>query len=93
MTYKESKFADRVAINAKGTRVLTYKEALEEGYTNAEQKYEQGYISRKSNPDNHVVQISARGRFFVSLANPTSTRYCIRQYLNAPTPNENKGVS
>ena len=83
-TYRESKFANRVAINAKGTRVLTYREAIEEGYTNAEQKYEQGYISRKSNPDNHVVQISARGRFFVSLANPKSTRYCIRQYLNAP---------
>lgn len=63
---------------------MTYKEALAKGYTNAEQKYEQGYISRKSNPDNHVVQISARGRFFVSLANPKSTRYCIRQYLNAP---------
>lgn len=52
---------------------MTYKEALE-----------QGYISRKSNPENHFVQISARGRFFVSLANPKSTRYCIRQYLNAP---------
>ena len=84
MTYRESKFADRVAINRERGKVLTYKEALEQGYTNAEQKYEQGYVSRKSNPDNHVVQISARGRFFVSLANPKSTRYCIRQYLNAP---------
>ena len=83
-TYRESKFANRVAINAKGTGVLTYKEALEAGYTHAEQKYEQGYVSRKSNPDNHVVQISARGRFYVSLANPKSTRYCIRQYLNEP---------
>ena len=83
-TYRESKFADRVAINAKGTRVLSYKEALEEGYTNAEQKFEQGYMSRKTNPLDHVVQISARGRFYVSLANPKSTRYCIRQYLNAP---------
>ena len=84
MTYKESKFADRVAINSERGEVLTYREALEQGYTNAEQKYEQGYVSRKSNPANHVVQISARGRFFVSLANPKSTRYCIRQYLNAP---------
>lgn len=84
MRYRESKFADRVVINAKGTGALSYKEALEQGYTNAEQKLEQGYMSRKSNPDNHVVQISARGRFFVSLANPKSTRYCIRQYLNAP---------
>lgn len=63
---------------------MTYKEALEQGYTNAEQKYEQGYVSRKSNLLDHVVQVSARGRLYVSLANPKSTRYCIRQYLNAP---------
>ena len=63
---------------------MTYKEALEQGYTNAEQKYEQGYVSRKTNPLDHVVQVSARGRLYVSIANPKSTRYCIRQYLNAP---------
>ena len=63
---------------------MTYKEALEQGYTNAEQKFEQGYVSRKTNPLDHVVQVSARGRFFVSLANQKSTSYCIRQYLNAP---------
>jgi len=63
---------------------MTYKEALEQGYTKAEQKHEQGYVSRKSNPDAHTVQVSARGRFYVSLANPKSTRYCIRQYLNTP---------
>lgn len=63
---------------------MTYKEAVEQGFTHAEQKYEQGYVSRKTNPENHLVQVSARGRFYVSLANPKSTRYCIRQYLNAP---------
>ena len=63
---------------------MTYKEALEQGYTNDEQKYEQGYVSRKTNLLDHVVQVSARGRFYVSIANPKSTRYCIRQYLNAP---------
>ena len=63
---------------------MTYNEALGQGYTHAEQKYEQGYVSRKSNPLDHVVQVSARGRFYVSLANPKSTRYGIRQYLNAP---------
>ena len=63
---------------------MTYKEALSKGYTNAEQKYEQGYVSRKTNPEEHVVQVSARGRLYVPLANPKSTRYCIRQYLNAP---------
>lgn len=63
---------------------MTYKEALAKGYTNAEQKYEQGYVSRKLNPLDHVVQVSARGRLYVSLANQKSTRYCIRQYLNAP---------
>ena len=63
---------------------MTYKEALAKGYTNAEQKFEQGYVSRKTNPEDNVVKVSARGRFYVSLANPKSTRYCIRQYLNAP---------
>ena len=63
---------------------MTYKEALEQGYTNAEQKFEQGYVSRKTNLLDHVVQVSARGRLYVSLANPKSTRYGIRQYLNAP---------
>ena len=63
---------------------MTYKEALAKGYTNAEQKFEQGYVSRKTNLLDHVVQVSARGRFYVSLANPKSTRYCIRQYLNTP---------
>lgn len=67
---------------------MTYQEALALGYTRAEQKYEQGYVSRKTDPNTHTVQVSARGRHYVSLANPKSTRYCIRQYLNKP---ETKG--
>jgi hypothetical protein len=64
---------------------MTYNDAIEQGYTNAEQAHEQGYVSRKLNPLLHEVKVSARGRHYVSLANPRSTRYSIRQYLNAPT--------
>lgn len=62
----------------------TYAEALAAGYTRGRITMERGYISRKSNPDNHVVKISGTGELYVSLANWRSTRYCLRQYLIAP---------
>lgn len=62
----------------------TYKEALESGYKCGRTTKERGYISRKSNPDNHAVQVSGTKELYVSLANWKSTRYCFRQYLIAP---------
>lgn len=62
----------------------TYAEALSLGYTLGRKTKESGYVSRKSNPDNHAVQVSGTGELYVSLANYQSTRFCFRQYLLAP---------
>lgn len=62
----------------------TYKAAVDAGWTRGRQTLERGYISRKSNPDTHAVQVSGTGEFYVSLTNPKSSRYRIRQYLIPP---------
>jgi hypothetical protein len=63
---------------------MTYAEALTLGYTRGRTSTERGYVSRKSNPDNHIVRTARGGELYVSLANWQSTRYCYRQYLVAP---------
>ena len=63
---------------------MTYAEALALGYTRGRTSMERGYVSRRSNPANHVVQAARGGELHVSLANWQSTRYCYRQYLVAP---------
>lgn len=64
---------------------MTYKQALENGYKNADIKLESGYVSRKVNPENQVVKIAGgkrKGQLYVLLANYQSNRFCYRQYLS-----------
>lgn len=63
---------------------MTYREALQNGYRDAERTYQRGYVSRKCNPDEQIVQEaggSKKGKLYVLLPNRASTRYCFRQYL------------
>lgn len=63
---------------------MTYREAIENGYTDADTKYQRGYVSRKANTMEQPVQTaggSRKGQLYVLLPCFTSTQYCIRQYL------------
>lgn len=63
---------------------MTYEEAIKKGYTDADTKYQRGYISRKVNTMEQPVQEargSRKGELYVLLPCFTSTQYCIRQYL------------
>ena len=63
---------------------MTYREAIENGYTDADTKYQRGYVSRKANTKEQPVQEaggSRKGQLYVLLPCFTSTQYCIRQYL------------
>lgn len=63
---------------------MTYKQALEAGYKRADQKYQRGYVSRKTNIENQNVFTaggSRKNQKYILLPCYSSTQYCIRQYL------------
>ena len=63
---------------------MTYKEALDRGYIQADQKYQRGYISRRIDADGQQVYTAGRarkGEKYVLLPCWNSTQYCVRQYL------------
>lgn len=67
---------------------MTYREALDKGYTDAEYSIRRGYVSRKVDIHNQPVKEAGgmkKGRLYVDLPSFTSTRYHIRQYLNKPS--------
>jgi hypothetical protein len=66
-------------------KTMTYKEALEQGYTDGETKWFRGYVSRRINPDDQPVKTARGGHKYVELPSWRSTQYSIRQYLVAPT--------
>lgn len=62
----------------------TYGAALAAGYSDGDQTWERGYISRKSKLDDLPVKVAGgnrKGNLYVLLPAYTSTQYCIRQYL------------
>lgn len=63
---------------------MTYFEAIENGYTNGEQAYHRGYISRRIDQSSQPVKIaggSRKGQLYVELPCWQSSQYIIRQYL------------
>ena len=64
---------------------MTYKEALEQGYTDGETKWFRGYVSRRIIEDEQPVKTARGNRKYVELPSTRSTQYSIRQYLIAPT--------
>lgn len=64
---------------------MTYQDAINQGYKDADCKYERGYISRKADPKEqpiHVAGGNRKGDMYVLLPCFCSTQYCIRQYLS-----------
>lgn len=64
--------------------MMTYKEALEQGYENADWKWERRYISRCCDPGEQPVWTAGgtrHGEKYVLLPSWRSTQYCVRQYL------------
>ena len=63
----------------------TYGEATAAGWTHGRQTWELGYVSRRADQDHSPIHYSRFGEPYVLLASYRSTRYCIRQYLLAPS--------
>ena len=63
---------------------MTYREALQAGYVDADQTLQRGYVSRRANPDEAEVYVAGgtrHGELYVLRTNRRSNEYCIRQYL------------
>lgn len=63
---------------------MTYKEALQSGYTNGDLMWQRKYVSRKVNAENQPVLVaggSRSGQLYVELPAWNSTNYSFRQYL------------
>ena len=64
--------------------IMTYQDAINQGYKDADRKYQRGYISRKVDQMAQQVRTasgSRAGEMYVLLPCWDSTQYCIRQYL------------
>lgn len=67
---------------------MTYGEALEQGYTDAECSFRRGYISRKVDIYKQPVKEAGgrkKGRLYVEFPHYGSSGLYIRQYLNKPS--------
>ena len=63
---------------------MTYLQALQSGYRNADQQYQRGYVSRKVDVDTQWVYTaggSRKGDKYVLLPAWNTTQFCIRQYI------------
>lgn len=63
---------------------MTYRDALNAGYRNADVTYELGYVSRRLDTDTAPVLKaggSRKGQLYVLLPCRHSSRFCFRQYL------------
>ena len=63
---------------------MTFKEAIENGYTLADSTFFKGYVSRKIDISKQLVKTASgkrKGQLFVELPNWKSSYYSIRQYL------------
>lgn len=63
---------------------MTYAEALQAGYVPSGTALQRGYVSRLADPNKAEVLVAGgtrHGQLYVTLNNPNSNRYCIRQYL------------
>lgn len=68
----------------------TYEEALKDGYTQNDLKYQRGYVSRKVDIRKQPVLIaggSRKGQLYILLPNFDSTQYCFRAYLKKKVEN------
>lgn len=67
---------------------MTYREALDMGFTPGDTKWTSGYLSRKIDIDNQPVKTATKGRRegqkYVDLPTYQSTQYHLRQYLIPP---------
>ncbi|MEG0578377.1 MAG: hypothetical protein RR490_00430 [Niameybacter sp.] len=65
---------------------MTYKQAIENGYTKGHTAYQRGYISRKTDINTQTVLTGRKG-LYVLIPAFNTTIYCIRQYLKKQQEN------
>lgn len=63
---------------------MTYKEAIANGWENADMTFTRGYVSRKADIDEaecHEAKGKRKGQLYVLVPCNISTQYCYRLYL------------